>query len=95
VDRDQLKGRVFEIMMSGALLLESANEQIACYFEDGVDYVSFTTKEDLLDKIHYFLEHPDERLKIAENGRNKCIEKYTPQIFFDNILKITELKEGI
>ena len=55
VDKHQLKGRVFDTMLSGALLMESKNNQIEQLFIDGVDYVSFSSIEDLLVKIKFYL----------------------------------------
>ena len=44
-------------MHAEALLLESENSQIAILFDEGVDYVSFSDREDLLEKINYYLIH--------------------------------------
>jgi hypothetical protein len=89
---DQLKGRIFEIMLSGALLLESKNDQILEYFEENVDFVFFDSKEDLLNKINYYTDNENERLKIANNGREKVIKYYNSNIFWEKIFKGLELK---
>ena len=91
VDRNQLKGRVFEILFSGAMLLESENEQTASLFENGKDYVSFTTKEDMTEKVKYYLANDQERNRIAESGRNTAIEKYNGTIFWQTIFKRLDL----
>ena len=83
----QLKGRALESMTFGALLLESKNPQIACLFEDGTDYVSFSSKEDLLEKISFYLKNPEERIRIAENGMRKVIELYNPQVYWEKIFE--------
>ena len=38
------------------------------------DYVFYDGKEDLLNLVAYYLEHEDERKKIAENGYRKVKE---------------------
>lgn len=91
VDRHQLKSRVFEVLLSGALLLETSNDQTSVLFEDGKDYVSFTTKEDLLHKIQYYLLHEEERKQIAESGRKKVIENYTGTIFWKQVFEKIQL----
>ena len=83
----QLKGRATDAISLGAMLLESENHQIACYFEDGEDYVSFSSKEDLLEKIDYYLKNSEERIRIAENGMRKIEKCYNPKIYWNSILK--------
>ena len=85
VDKHQLKGRVFDSMFSGAMLLESENPQTSSLFSEGIDYASFSSKEDLLKKIRYYLEHEDERFKIAENGRKKCLKYYNSKVYWGNV----------
>ena len=85
VDSHQLKGRVFESMLSGCLLLESKNEQIDEYFIDGVDFVSFTTKEDLLEKINFYSINESERSRISTNGRMKVLKHFSGDKFWETI----------
>ena len=92
VDKHQLKGRVFETMHAGALLLETKNPQTESLFKDGVDYVSFSDKEDLLKKIKYYLIHEQERKLIAQSGREKVLKLYNSELF---IKKIFEHKDFI
>lgn len=86
VDRHQLKARVFETMLSGALLLEERNDQTARYFEDGVDYVSFGSEQELVDKIRYYLKNDERRAAIAESGRRKLREKFSGRQFWSRVL---------
>ena len=92
VDKHQLKGRVIETMHAGALLLETKNPQTESLFKDGVDYVSFSDKEDLLKKIKYYLIHEQERKLIAQSGREKVLKLYNSELF---IKKIFEHKDFI
>jgi len=87
VNNHQIKGRIFETMLSRAMLLETENPQTASLFEEGKDYVSFSSKEDMVDKIRYYLKNDEERMRIAENGRRKMIECYNHQIYWDKILE--------
>ena len=83
----QLKGRITEAMALGAMLLESENPQVAFFFEDGIDYVSFSSKEDLLEKIRYYLKNSEERVRIAKNGRRKMKMFYNPDNYWEKILE--------
>jgi spore maturation protein CgeB len=87
-----LHGRVFEVMFSGALLIENLNTETPQYFTPMSDYVAFDTKEDLVDKVRYYLEHEDERQQIALNGYRKATKEYSPQVFWDRVMaKLAEL----
>jgi glycosyltransferase involved in cell wall biosynthesis len=85
VDGDQLKGRIFAAMSAECLVLESDNEQIKCYFEDGIDYVSFKNLSDLKEKIIYYTENENERKRIASNGHTKWKCKYSGLHFWEAI----------
>ena len=86
VDRHQLKSRVFETMLSGCMLLEEKNDQTSYYFNEGVDYDSFSTKEELLLKINFYLNNDNIRIKIANSGRQKVNNLYNGQIFWQKTL---------
>jgi spore maturation protein CgeB len=85
VDKHQLKGRVFESMHGEALLMETDNPQTAMLFDEGKDYVSFSDKKDMLDKINYYLSHDKEREKIAKSGRKKVLDLYNSDFFLQKI----------
>ena len=69
--------RAFEVMGSGGFLLSNYQADFDDCYSDGEDYVSFGSKEDMLDKIEYYLSHEKERKEIAENGLRKTIENHT------------------
>jgi GT2 family glycosyltransferase/predicted Zn-dependent protease len=70
--RGECNKRVFEAMACGALLFqEEGNLEVPSYFEDGKEYVSYTA-ENLEQRLKYYLEHDDERERIAEAGRERA-----------------------
>jgi hypothetical protein len=71
--KDQLKGRVWEILLSGALLLEQENSQITNYFAPNLHFVFFTTPMDLARKVSFYLNNRSDRCKIASTGRSKAL----------------------
>jgi glycosyltransferase involved in cell wall biosynthesis len=82
----QVKGRVFEIISSKSLLLEEKNNGTSHFFKPNEEFIEFENFDDLVDKINFYSENGNERLKIAENGYKKFQEKYTPKIFWNTIL---------
>lgn len=69
--------RAFDIMGSGGFLLSNFQADFLDYFTPGEDFVFYENKEDLLKKIDYYLEHEEERKKIAQNGRDKVVAAHT------------------
>jgi hypothetical protein len=86
VDVHQLKARVFETMLAGGLLLEERNDQTAYYFTEDVEYVAFSTQDELLEKINYYLAHEDERRKIAEAGFRRVKRLFGGRQFWKIVL---------
>jgi hypothetical protein len=88
----QEKARVYEVIFSGALLMESDNEETRLHFTPMVDYVTFDGEVDLLDKVRYFLEHEEERREIAYSGYCKAVEKFNHDEFWGQTMeKLAEL----
>jgi len=83
----QCKGRVYEILASHSMLLESANNATKELFVPGIEYVEFTDPNDFVQKIHYYLNNEAERVKIAENGYKVYNEKYNSKIFWTTVLE--------
>ena len=69
--------RAFDIMGSGGFLLSSFQADFLDDFVPGEDFVCYESREDLLDKIGYYLEHEDERAAIARNGHDKVAARHT------------------
>jgi spore maturation protein CgeB len=44
------------------------------YFREDQESVYFNSDEELLMKVRYYLAHPEDRQRIAEAGRRRCLE---------------------
>ena len=87
-DVDIITGRTWEIFSSQVLLLQNKSSVLDGMFEDGVHYVSFESKEDLLAKIKFIEENPLIAESIAKAGHEKFLDlfgsnQFWPDFFMD------------
>jgi spore maturation protein CgeB len=78
--------RCMDIMGAGGFLLSNYQPELAEYFEVGKEVVLYESREDLMQKINYYLHHEEERQEIARCGQRKVEENYSyrkvlPKIF--------------
>ena len=72
-----LKMRDFDGPMSGSLYLTHANPDLDLLYRVGQDIVTYTSIDDCIDKAKWFLEHDDERERIAQSGRVRASTNHT------------------
>lgn len=81
--------RAWESMLSGSFYMsnyipeEDDVTDIRKIIKVNEELVMYYDKQDLLDKIQYYLTHEKERQKMIEIGRKKALEKMT----FDSLMK--------
>ena len=79
--------RAFDILGAGGFLLTNYQADFAdCYTPDE-DFVFFESKEDMLQKIEYYLVHEKERQEIAQNGFRKTKEQHTYKHRIEEMLR--------
>lgn len=69
--------RALDIMGCGGFLLTNYQEDMLRFFEPGEDFVYYESRQDLMDKIGYYLENPEERKRIAKNGHDKVKQGFS------------------
>ena len=80
-----LHERLFEIQASCGFPLVKhiqpengeITDYITNYFKENEEIVLFYNKDDLLNKVQYYLDNPDERERIAENGKNVAMRDFS------------------
>ena len=77
--RTGLPLRIWDILGAGGFVLTNYQTEITEYFEIGNELETFSSEEELLDKISYYLTHEEERCKIARRGYEKAKKEYTLQ----------------
>ncbi len=68
--------RAVDVMGSGGFLMTNFHMGMAEAFEDGKEFVMYHCVEEAVDLAGYYLEHDDQRQKIAENGFAKMEKEY-------------------
>ena len=71
-----LNMRHFEITAAGGFMLCYEQPEIEEHFEIGRECVVFRDEADLLEKIDYYLSHPDERCAIALAGQKRTLSQH-------------------
>ena len=69
--------RIWDVLGCGGFLLTNYQAEIPYYFKEGEDLVCFDSLEDLCENVGYYLEHEEERKRIAWNGYRKVREKHS------------------
>jgi spore maturation protein CgeB len=85
--RRQIKGRNFEIPGCGGFLLTSSADNLEDYFVPQKEIVVFHDVDDLIEKVRYYLGHPDEREAIREAGYQRALREHTYEQRFRRILE--------
>jgi len=70
---DLITARTFQIPACGTFMLHERNSEVLRYFVEGEDAAFFSTPNELVEKVRYYLERNDERESIATNGRNRSL----------------------
>lgn len=80
-----LKGRDFEVPLTGSMYLTGFHNELKEYFDIGKDIQTYNSKEDLLEKVKYYLQNKKDRENIAAEGYTKCLKKYTAKIAYEKV----------
>ena len=87
-----IKGRDFEAPMCGSFYITSYHDELSEWYDIGSEIETYKSKEELLEKIKYYLKNDTEREKIANNGYLKCTQNYTSYNFFDTVFNKVGLR---
>ena len=86
-----LKGRDFEIPMSGGLYLTEDHQELAVAFHPGEEILTYRGIGDLLQKIKHYLDHPAEAEEVRKKGYKRALHDHTWEMRFDKIFHILGL----
>jgi hypothetical protein len=72
--------RMYEATIMGGLLITDQKENMNEFFKVGKEVINYTSHQDLLKKIKYFLDHPQELNRIAKAGQKRTLKNHTYEI---------------
>lgn len=81
---------IVEAMLHGKPVIASRIGGVPEIVEDGVTGLLFEpgNAEDLAEKIRYLWARPDLCRKMGEAGREKALREYSPEMYYDRLMKV-------
>jgi len=90
--------RLYELPANGVMQICDCSKGLGDVFEIDKEVVAYNSTEEAIEIIKYYLEHDDERKRIAAAGFKRTMEDYKRIIIFSKALeeiKKSMLEEGI
>jgi len=69
--------RIFEATGCGIFLLAEHHENLSRFFRSGWEIETYRSRDELVDKIRYYLRHPEQREAIAARGQQRCLGEHS------------------
>jgi len=73
----ELNMRVFEVLGCGRPLLTDHVEEVTDIFKNKVHLATYSSLDELIDLILYYLVNEEEREEMARRGQEECYKKHT------------------
>ncbi len=83
----QIKARIFEIPACGGFLMTGYADDLERYYDIGKEIVVYKSVDDLIDTARYYLNHDQERERIARAGYERTLRDHTYGKRFREIFK--------
>lgn len=85
-----LNVRHFEITSHGGFMLTYDTPELSSCFEIGEECEIFRDESELLEKIQYYIEHPQRRLEIARAGQQRTLRDHLYSHRINSLVHILE-----
>lgn len=68
--------RILDVLSCGGFCITNYQPEVEELLTDGEELVMYTDMDDLQAKLRYYLEHDEERMRIARNGRQAVRKRF-------------------
>ncbi len=82
--------RLYEATGVGTLLITDAKENLNDLFEVGREVVTYRTANECAEKTRYYLDHEEERERIAQSGQARTLRDHTYAKRMEEVSSIVE-----
>jgi spore maturation protein CgeB len=72
-----LKGRDFEIPISGGLYLTQFHPELGNVYDIGKEIICYQGLDDMVAKIRHYLERPEKAEEIRKAGYQRAVKEHT------------------
>jgi hypothetical protein len=83
----QIKGRVFQMGLSGTLMLCDNHPDLERYYAPNKEFVPFQDLDDCVEKVKYYLAHEPERARIAKAYYDRTMAEHLWQHRFVQLFR--------
>jgi spore maturation protein CgeB len=87
--------RLFEAAGCGAFQIADWKPALLELFEPEREIVTYSTREELKEKVDYYLAHPEERRQIADRAYVRAHREHTYEVRLRQLLKIVSQHAGV
>ncbi len=83
-----VKARNFEAPACGTFELTEDADDLRNYYKLGEEIVVYKNDKDLVEKVRYYLAHPEEREAIARRGYRRTIQEHSIERRYEDIFRM-------
>jgi spore maturation protein CgeB len=88
INRDEVTSRSVEIPACGAFMLGERTKRHLDFFKEGKEAEFFSSNEEMLSKVRFYMDNEELRKNIATAGRKRCLESgYSMRVQIKNMLE--------
>ena len=80
--------RVFDVLACGGFLLAAHSDELAELLEPGVEVETWRTRAELVDKVRFYLAHPDAADALARRGHEAVLARHRVDQRVDRMLAV-------
>ena len=86
--------RLYEATGVGSLLLADYKSNLCEMFEIGKEVITYSSKEEAVELVHYYLDHPKKAEQIAKAGQARTLREHTYAQRMRELIPILERHMG-